>query len=347
MPISSTAMEVKIDQSHKNTAKSFNTENHAVDFRRVDNSRLTPQSSEESGYPIPVPMAAFRDGPSGSATQRSERKSEIIGGSVRDLASKFNSNESSPLHSAVTPSMNQYYDYEDDGEGSFDHIASNPLLQDDSPLFGPKSVNLVPDVPISRTFDQFGRRISSDSEPDSRLPKKKMSLPSPTKMYQKSYFDTVSSTKPSAIAASSSNDLSPRTATAQSMKRTTSFDNFHSLENTTKRPSQKFADVKKKDTVVGSTAQESSGSLTDSGIGSALARCLFCGKNGVSTTNQPYEKPTLTVKEKSSSNVSQNSIAIQVQPTMRSSAPQTIRSTFSRATQMYSFRHDQSIQVSR
>ena len=60
-------------------------------------------------------------------------------GSVRELTNRFNSSsESSPLHTGSNNSFNQYYDYEDDGEGSFENLASTAApntIQDESPLF--------------------------------------------------------------------------------------------------------------------------------------------------------------------------------------------------------------------
>ena len=106
-------------------------------------------------------------------------------------------------------------------------------------------------MPVSRTFDQFGRRINQDET------FKKKPNQSPTRNYQKSYFDTVSSTnKPTQMPT---NDISPRSS--QSMKRTTSFDNFNSLENTTKRPSQKFNEIRKKEVIVTTDSSVTHGSV--------------------------------------------------------------------------------------
>lgn len=187
------------------------------------------------------------------------------------------------------------------------------------------------------------------------------------------------------------------------MKRTTSFDNFNSLENTTKRPSQKFNEIRKKEVIVttDSTIAQGKGwsifevfenfpvskskyilvsalsyksfkpqnlfynlieldrkiwnfiikinfhlklasSAQDLSLGSALARCLFCGKMAVQTSSSG-EKISDPIR--SGPVPGQKSIAIQVQPQVKSCGPQTIRHCYSKATQMYSYRHDQSIQV--
>ena len=271
-------------------------------------------------------------------------------GNVREIANRFNSgsDNSSPLHVSSTSNINSFYDYEDDGEGSFDNIAPNQLL-DDSPLYNSKSSlsSAIPDVPVSRTFDQFGRRISTD-ENDGRSMKKKPTIPSPTKtntFYQKTYFDTVSSTK-TQISTSPSNELSPRSSSGQIMKRTTSFDNFNAIpqENTTpKRNSQKLPEVKKKDLVVASTHDLGMGNClgqVDNSFSGALARCLFCGRNAVQGLTS-YDKSTDNEKKQ----IQQKSIAIQVQPTVKSCARQTVINTYNKATQMYAYRHDQSTQV--
>ncbi|CAG5103104.1 Oidioi.mRNA.OKI2018_I69.chr1.g617.t1.cds [Oikopleura dioica] len=263
--------------------------------------------------------------------------------SVLEMARQFNENDDS-----LPSSRNafRHFDFEDDGEGDFENfgMSSSSTLSTKATYSGPLPLShTLPksqfDVPVSKKYDQFGRRKSDDEA-------KPINVASHESLRK-------TESQPLGGSADALDKVAQRATTSSSMvmKRTTSFEALKAVDSS--YGSMKRSSSRKKDLTVidpssmaitkrGGAADPDTPIKRDSLTGT-LSKCLFCGK-GAMEKDSEYSSSRSNLNKIGA--VARSSIAIQVQPVSRSSFTQVQAQRFSEATQTYrSYGIDQAIQV--